>query len=265
MAAAFWQGLDVYTNNMVDDCWTYPAMGRHAWQYHYRDQPADGLRPLYTWVALTSRSARVVGPALEGFFSRLYVPGEIQTGVNQYIAHSLFMLCGAVAAFALSLGLRTWAVVLAVFLVVCSHWIGNIIFMGSLDHLFGLAYLPACLVLAGGPSSLSWRSAVLAGVFLGATALAYPTGFIFVLGTAFVTWGWRVLREGGPYRLALGHAGLALLTFLVFLNAELRVLAWETRLQFTAAMRGGENRPGGIALSGMLGEAPLPAFFGMGW
>src|SRR5207245_10394592 len=160
------------------------------------------------------------------------------------------------AAFALGLGLGTWAVVTAVFLVACSHWVGNVVYTGSLDHLFGLAFLPACLVLAGGPF-LCWRSAVLAGILLGAVAMAYPPGLFLILGPAVVAWGWRVLREGGLAGAVLGHAVLTVLTFFVFLNAEIRVLGFETRLQFNAAMGGNgngcANRPGAIPLPGILG------------
>src|SRR5207253_7958139 len=92
MAAAFWQGLDVYTNGMLTDNWVYSALGRHAWKYHFREQLPDGLRPLYAYIA-GPRPDRIVGPALEGFFSHLYLPGEVQTGANLYIAHSLLMLC----------------------------------------------------------------------------------------------------------------------------------------------------------------------------
>ncbi|HLJ98170.1 MAG TPA: hypothetical protein VKU02_33730 [Gemmataceae bacterium] len=267
LAAAFWQGLDVYTNSQLNDNWVYSALGRHAWKYHFREQIPDGLRPIYAFIA-GPRQDRVVGPALEGFFSWLYVPGEIQTGINLYTAHSFFMLCCAVAAFALSLGLRIWAVVTAVLLVACSHWLGNVVYLGNLDQCFGLAYLPACLVLAGGPAALDGRSAALAGILLGAVAMAYPPGLFLVLGPAVAAWAWRVLREGCPCGRAVGQAALTLLAFLLFLNAEMRVLVFETRLQLNAAMagsgHGGQGRPGELLLPGMLGKARLPALFGMG-
>src|SRR5439155_7396977 len=57
---------------------------------------------------------------------------------------------------------------------------------------------------------------------------------------------------------------VVLLTFLVVLNAEARVLSFETRLQFTAAMAADGNRPGGSVLSGMTEKERLPAFLGMG-
>src|SRR5262249_55919389 len=157
--------------------------------------------------------------------------------------------------FAGSLRLRTGWVVAAVLLLAGSHWIGNLLYMGSLDHLFGLAYLPACLALAGGPASLNWRVAGPAGIFLGAVALGFAPGLLLVRGTTGVVWGWRVLREGCPYRVALGHAGWTLLTALTFLNLELRVVTWEARLQLAVARApSGGYRPGGRSLSGMLGK-----------
>ena len=209
-----------------------------------------------------------MGPALEGFFSHLYLPGEIQTGANLYIAHSLLMLCGGVAAFARSLALPIAAAVTAVFLVACSHWVGNIVYLGCLDQLFGLGFLPACLLLAGQPFHLCWRSAVLVGILLAAVAMAYPAGLLLVLGPTAIAWGYRVLRDRCRCGVVLGRLALTLLVFGVFLNAEVRVLAFETRLQFNAAKigdgDGGAGRPGETLLSGMLGKERLPAFFGMG-
>jgi hypothetical protein len=264
IAPAFWYGLDSYSNYLPCDSLGYCGLARHAWQYHFREDYAD-LKPVYM-ASLPFRSLRATGPALIGFFSRLYVPGETQMAANVALLHSLLMLAGATAALLRSLRLRPWAIVTGVLLLGSSRWLGNVIFMGSWDQLLTLAYLPACLVLAASRKVWSWRMAVLLGAFLGTAALAYPEGSAFVFLPTGASLGWRLLTSLRNYRRHLRFAGLMLLSCFLFLHAEMGVVVDNLRVQVTKAMRSDEEelRPGGTILSGMLGQAPVAAFFGMG-
>jgi hypothetical protein len=265
LAPAFWYGLDAYFHYMMCDPSGYSGAARHAWMYHFREAYTD-LKPVY--MAFTAyRELRATSHALIGFFSRLYIPGETQMALNICLAHSLLMLAGAMAALVRALRLRAWAVVMAILLLGSSRWLGCVIFMGSWDHLFTLAYLPGCLVLAGARRAFSWRSALLLGSFLGAASLAYPEGLFFILVPVLGCLGWRLLTSLRKYRRHLLFAGQTLVSCFLFLHVEMRMVAHTLQYSFTAAMSSPSsvnNRPGGNALSGMLGNSPLPAFFGMG-
>jgi hypothetical protein len=268
LAPAFWYGLDGYNHYQFNDPWQYCGAARHAWQYHFR-QVYTNLNPLYMKFG-SMRKVRATGPALIGYFSWLYIPGETQMACNVFLVHALLTLAGATAGLLRSLRLPAWAVVTGVLLLGSSRWLGNVIFMGSWDQLLALAYLPACLVLASSRHAFSGRSALLLGSFLGAVTLAYPEGSLFVLVPTGASLGWRLWTSVRPYRQHLRFAALTLVSCLLFLHVELRMVVHTLHASFTLAMTDDANRPGGTlqsggeCLPGMLGESPVAAFFGMG-